>query len=157
MIDFSLGVIRCWYFTFQAGCYGYHGKVLPQRDGGIWVMCVLQPINMAANVPWTEDEGCTMHIITVRQLSWAIMPTPHYNMLTLLYNHILYWQLTAKFVFVALWSRRLDRAASKSLWSLRPAWEKTRINPHPVHHTWLTFWDVQSQWTSVNWVSPCYT
>lgn len=27
-------------------------------------MCGLQPINMAATVSWTEDEGCTMHIIT---------------------------------------------------------------------------------------------
>lgn len=81
----------------------------------------------------------------------------HSNILTPLYNRILYWRLTPKFVLIALWSRRSDRTAPKSLWSLRPAWEKTRINLPPVHHKWLAFWDVQSQWTSVDWVSPCYT
>lgn len=28
-------------------------------------MCCLQPINMADKVSWTEDEGCTLHIVTV--------------------------------------------------------------------------------------------
>ena len=30
-------------------------------------MCGLQPLNMAAPVSWTEAEGCTVHIITVRK------------------------------------------------------------------------------------------
>lgn len=42
-------------------------------------MCGLQPINMAANVSWTEDKGCRVHIITVRQHTFT--PIWHFTSL----------------------------------------------------------------------------
>lgn len=146
--------------TSQAGCYGHHGKVLPQRNGCLWFMRGLQPINMAAQVLWTEDEGCTMHIITVRLQHacaltpmWPCIPShPHWKIIGGQKNAYLY--LTPTFVLIAQWSRRSDRTVLRSLWSLSAVSGKTRSNLPPAHHMWLAFWAVQRQWTSVKWVSP---
>lgn len=48
-LDLLLFSSHC--FEQQAGCHGDHGSVLPQGDGGVWGLCVLQPLNVAGDVP----------------------------------------------------------------------------------------------------------
>lgn len=84
-------IIKWITFILQAGCYRYYYKVLSERHGGIWVMCCLQPINMAAKLPWTEDESCTLYIITVRHLVHVSYFNMYYSLK--FFTHFMWYNL----------------------------------------------------------------